>query len=357
MITSLFSDLKFNFEGKKRDLSELGNKLNINLNQEVLDIGINKQSNEPDFLAKDFFSKKSGSIDYQKNQILIEDIKKNDWKSAISQYFSGDSDAKKRVFSSLRTNWMNLIDINDDSLILDYGCGFGSVSVKLSKQYRVVSVDKSMDNLKILNEIRIQDKLKIIPVCIQDYSLPFDDNSFELVYLIGSLEWLPFDFDEDPEDVIKKYLSEFYRVLKPGGKIFIASENSNYIGYYYGIPESHTGIKYLSLFENDKAQQISKNLRNRGFKELTFDYDSISEILKKTGFNFDEFYWLYPDYSTPHQIIPLSKNENLIKFYIENKMNPWEFIGQREDTYSFLKLLKTNHVKYFIEHYGVIAHK
>ena len=357
MIAELFSDLNFIINKNKLNAIELERKKELNLDNDIIHFNSETKINDPDLLKIDYFSKKSGSLDYQKVDGLLNKIKKTNWKSALLDYFGDDDAAQKRVFSNMRINWIDLIDIKKNDLVLDFGCGLGSVSIKLGNQFRVVSIDKSLENIKILNQIRIQDKLQILPMCIQNLELPFNDNSFNLIYLIGSLEWLPYDFTENPKKIIEKYLLEFYRILKPGGKIFIASENSNYIGYYFGIPESHTAIKYLSLLKNNKANEFSKDLRNKDYRELTFDYDSINELLKKSGFVSSDYYWLYPDYSCPHQIIPIRENENLIQYYIDNKLNPWEFTGQRVNTYNFFKLLKTNHVKYFIEHYGIIAQK
>ncbi len=78
--------------------------------------------------------------------------------------------------------------------VLDFGCGYGGVSLQLSKMFdQVVSLEESIDRLSFLSVVREQDQISnIVPVCHNDPAhLPFPDHYFDAVVLIGVLEYLP----------------------------------------------------------------------------------------------------------------------------------------------------------------------
>lgn len=103
-----------------------------------------------------------------------------------------------------------------NSLILDAGGGEGNVAVRLSNRfdYRIEGVDlldfavnkanKNIKKHKLNNKIHFQ---------VGDYTfLNFPDNYFDGIYTMETLVHCP-DY--------KKSLREFYRVLKPGGKLVL----------------------------------------------------------------------------------------------------------------------------------------
>lgn len=108
------------------------------------------------------------------------------------------------------------LNLPSNSLILDAGCGEGNVATYLAEKYkyRIYGVDlldfaikKSISKSKELN---LQNRLKFQ---IGDYtSLPFKDKTFDGIYTMETLVHVP---------NYKKALKEFYRVLKPNGKLVL----------------------------------------------------------------------------------------------------------------------------------------
>jgi ubiquinone/menaquinone biosynthesis C-methylase UbiE len=318
--------------------------------------------NIPDIYNDSKLSSASGSLINEKIENIINLAKNIGWKEAIKKIYYNDQDFLTRIFSANRINWLSIINnLERGSKILDLGSGMGAVSIQIAKknEYDVTALDASLSNLRFLNEVSKQEKLNISTVHSNLDYLPFADNQFDLVYMIGSIEWLYFYSKTNLiySEFIKNYLAECYRILKKGGKIYIASENSSYIGYFFDIKEAHTMLKYMSLLEHNEANQLSEYFRKSKFTEITFNHDSIKDLLLKNNFTNFEFFWLYPDYSTPNYIIPLSEDENVINYFIDQRMNPWDFAGQREKLYNFYKLIDKKLIKYFIEHYGAVAEK
>ena len=114
----------------------------------------------------------------------------------------------------------NRININPGGTMLDLGCGEGRHIFGVMEKFpdlkcigldpHIESLDKAFEGLKFLESIS---NTKTNFLSGSAYSLPFSDNSFDLVVCSEVLEHL-----HDYKDAIK----EINRVLKPGGQ-FLAS--------------------------------------------------------------------------------------------------------------------------------------
>jgi SAM-dependent methyltransferase len=99
---------------------------------------------------------------------------------------------------------------------LDVGCGTGVLAERLANAgYRMVGVDPSMGMLKIL-EARTQ---LVRPVQASGTSLPFDDDSFDLVITVAVMHHIA-----EPDDV-RQTLAEMVRVVKPSGQVVVWDHN------------------------------------------------------------------------------------------------------------------------------------
>ena len=109
-----------------------------------------------------------------------------------------------------------ILNLPANSLVLDAGSGEGNVAVNLAKKYnlRIYGVDlldfavkKAISNAEKLN---LQNKVKFK---LEDYTkLDFPSKTFDGIYTMETLVHVP-DY--------KKALKEFYRVLKPNGKLVL----------------------------------------------------------------------------------------------------------------------------------------
>ena len=112
---------------------------------------------------------------------------------------------RHRLVEGLLRNLFGSPDTDSDKLILDVGCGTGATSARLARWGRVVSVDFSPLALSFSRRRGLKQM-----VGADAMQLPFADAQFDLIVAMDMLEHLPDD---------EKALSEFQRVLKPGGCI------------------------------------------------------------------------------------------------------------------------------------------
>src|SRR6478672_2971593 len=119
------------------------------------------------------------------------------------------------------------LGLDEDSMVLDSGCGTGIVSLAFQDAKlpcaRSIALDLSYKSLEVAREEF--DKRKhvatdIDPVQGNILQLPFADNSFDLVMMCGVLEYTPLDAG----------LRETARVLKPGAPLVLLPVKPSLVG-------------------------------------------------------------------------------------------------------------------------------
>ena len=107
---------------------------------------------------------------------------------------------------------------NPPQTILDVGCGIGGSSLYLADRFasEVTGITLSPCQVSRARERAIQHSLEeqVDFQLANALEMPFADGSFDLVWSLESGEHMP-----DKE----RFLAECYRVLKPGGKIILAT--------------------------------------------------------------------------------------------------------------------------------------
>ena len=146
--------------------------------------------------------------------------------------------------------------------ILDVGCGAGFLANPLASQgFKVTGVDMSDDSLAVARRFDATNSVHYLQA--DAYSLPFADQSFDVVTAMDFLEHV-----EDPSSIIK----EFSRVLKPGGVFIFHTFNRNFLAYLviikfveWFVKNTPKHMHILRLFI--KPSELIDFCRSAGFKE------------------------------------------------------------------------------------------
>jgi ubiquinone/menaquinone biosynthesis C-methylase UbiE len=120
------------------------------------------------------------------------------------------------------------LKLDKNSLVLDAGSGTGIVTLGFQsagfRPKKTIAYDLSFNSLKIAREQFEKDKKtdagNIAPVQGNILSLPFADETFDLVLTCGVLEYVP----------LEKGLQEMARVLKTGAKLVFIPVKPSFVG-------------------------------------------------------------------------------------------------------------------------------
>lgn len=125
------------------------------------------------------------------------------------------------------TSWlMEHSSITKDSEVLEVACNMGTTLIEIANKYNcnVTGIDLSAEAIvEANNNIQAAGLTNAQVIVANATKLPFDDNSFDVIINEAMLTMLPYTQKQAA-------LSEYYRVLKPGGKLLthdIAINNLN----------------------------------------------------------------------------------------------------------------------------------
>jgi len=150
--------------------------------------------------------------------------------------------------------------------VLEIGCGVGALTQEIANTKALVhAIDISPDLLNIAKK-----RVSVSNVTFQianAYNLTFLDESFDTVIGSSVLHHLELD----------KALKEFYRVLKPGGTLYLTEPNT--LNPHVYLERKIPGLKKWLKISPDETSfirwKLFKNIEVAGFSEITitlFDF-------------------------------------------------------------------------------------
>ena len=298
----------------------------------------------PRFIPESYYW---GEIPQDRMQQVNQSALETNWRDAIKTYVAGPyPDIYQYVINHNRADFSFFAPLQPDSVALDIGSGWGTISCLLAARYEtVISVESVWERIDFLR-IRAQQEglYNIQPLQATFLELPIPESSLDLVVLNGVLEWIGIASDTDtPDGLQQKVLKKIYSCLKPGGTLYIGIENRLAYNYFFGAPD-HSDLPFTSLVPRwmanwimqRKSQQSRRTTRASGaYRTYTYSYWGYKSLLRKTGYSDIRIYIVLPDYNNPAYIIP-TDNPRAFAYTIHQlysgaslKRRVVQFIGNR----------------------------
>jgi ubiquinone/menaquinone biosynthesis C-methylase UbiE len=150
------------------------------------------------------------------NQSALEDALKHAISNNQARIGHNDSLYLDRIYREGLSKYierLQAIGFTHREKVLDAGCGYGQWSLALAQLNRLVSAcDISPLRITLLSEIVKELGVSNLEICISSIdTLPYGDASFDAVFCYGVIRLTPW----------RKSLSDFARVLKPGGTLYV----------------------------------------------------------------------------------------------------------------------------------------
>ncbi len=203
----------------------------------------------------------------EQNKLI--NITENDWRfpdeilSLLSDYEKSFINAEFGITRTLN-DYLEKIDylgLKGYNNILDAGCGMGQWSLALSKVNASVNgVDISSSRLLIAKELMRKNNISNVNLQFSSLeSMPYADNTFDGIFCYSVIMFTD----------IPKTLKEFYRVLKPNGKIYIMTDLWPW--YYYMKKNRSVYLSLLRMLMNTVLLKTNNRFYNKNWflKQMT----------------------------------------------------------------------------------------
>ena len=234
-----------------------------------------------------------------------------------------DKEFLKRVYSNGVEKYitrLKAIDFQGKINVLDAGCGFGQWTFALAElNQQVEAFDFSKDRIDVCKELQkeyyINSKIKFKQGNLEQTE--YKNNSFDLIFCYSVIFLSDF----------QKSLKELYRILKPGGKLYICA---NDIGWYlYNLENDHNSNEEFSSKSmalktiKDTITYFSENLKQAGSQTI-MPIDYTIKVMKEIGFK--NIIW------DGEGMINLTNQKNVKPFFqnkYKNELSVFELIGEK----------------------------
>lgn len=167
--------------------------------------------------------------------------------------------------------------IDKESIILDYGCGYGRTADILdTDNYKnIYGVDISNEMINLSRKRSPEYEFHVIES--KDVKLNFEDGFFDAVFLLGALTRIKSDKEQN------KVLNEIARVLKPNGLVFINdfllnSDSMNFQRYNKFLPKYNNFGVFDSEDEavlrhhcDERVKEIRLNFHEMYYEKVIFN--------------------------------------------------------------------------------------
>lgn len=141
--------------------------------------------------------------------------------------------------------------IYDSALILDLGCGYGSITETISKKFNVISIDIEYDRVYITKM-----RSNSVSICADGAHIPFKSDTFDLIIMSDILEHVNYTNQI-------KICNEAHRVVKKDGNVIVKVPNR------LQLFDSHNDfLIFVSIFPDELRKRFLKQFGRSEYCEV-----------------------------------------------------------------------------------------
>lgn len=260
------------------------------------------------------------NLDLEENKKFLEEMPLLGARETVQRHFPQYLDV---IFSPKRAGGLPLLNPCPGEVVVDLGCMWGALTIPLAMAgCNVVAIDQTLESLLLLKQRLLDNKLTNVElVCSDLKKIRFREASIDKFVVNGVLEWIPetgnielkkyygkklSEKKEDgvrPDSLQEDFLKNVYAGLKAGGKLYLAIENRFDIFYFFGLPDPHCNMRFITFLPRRMQDFISKTVLGRPYVNWTYSVPALKRMLQRAGFKDISVSYAFPDYRYPECVL------------------------------------------------------
>jgi len=235
---------------------------------------------------------------YQMQRILAA-IGERNWPEVLTESkFLSNEQLFLTIVDEYRANLQFLLVLPPHADILEVGPGWGNMTVPLAlRGFRVTAVGTSFPHLFFIRKRAQQEGVNELSlICASILRSPFAPHQFDLVVMIGVLEWVA----ENEPGAVRELQLQAPRnrrgALRLGGQFVLGTEISHRLKYLYGAKDDHTGLPGVTFRSRPLADAIARQAGRDGYRTYTYGKSGYERLLQEAGFRALKWWLPRPDY-------------------------------------------------------------
>lgn len=233
---------------------------------------------------------------------LIQVAKQEGWKTAAhiqASQADDPADQLEYITSEAHADFRFLLPVTGNDTILDICGGWGSTTSAFARiSSHVYSLHTSSEKLAFTGIRCAQEELHNVSLLHAEPSfIPLPPGSCQIALLTEPLGWEhSCNGSAGNRDHHIQVLESIYKVLAPGGCLYLNSDNRFNYRYLFGARVPPTNLRFVSLLPRSIANHYSHFLRGVDYPDTSHSVREIKALLKQAGFIKPDLIYPIPGY-------------------------------------------------------------
>ncbi len=236
---------------------------------------------------------------------LIDEARAQGWEPSLRAVYGKSSRIYQYVTDKQRAAFLDLLPLNDQTVVLEIGTGLGQITVPLAERCKLVhGLEVVFGQARFTAERCRQSGCTNVLVATggDDCLLPYASNGFDVVVCNLVLEWCAArERKTRAEAGQRQFLSEAFRVLKRGGSLWVNTKNRFSLRTLF----DGTGGCTDDGKSTGRLRKVVLSLAGKNrYDGLTHSHSKLMAMLQEAGFRDLQSFWAAPEMRCPRAFIP-----------------------------------------------------
>lgn len=241
-------------------------------------------------------------------QRLLEITRKEGYKAAL-QAIVNDT---RYVTDTSRAAYLSLLPLDKKTRVLEIGASLGQHTRLIAAKSKDVEALEVVPEQALFIKLSCeQDGITNVSVSVggADCKLPYKDGVFGVVIMNYVLEWSAGRSGLSPQTAHRLIIKECYRVLKPGGVLFVSTKNRYNARLLLGAFDEHVGFRFGNALPRWVMNLLSRGKPLSASSGYLHSYGALRRIIVSSGFRRPTAKLALPDARFPLAYSSFSETE------------------------------------------------